>query len=153
MNPPPPGGRAGASHETPHRGASVIADFRLALLRIAHPGFRFTTGLRQPGRHHWVAVRRNLAAGPHTVVTGDFDELLAVLGPRDLPGQPADRDLAGGSGLMRPPYGIFPYGHMTQAAHRPAPDTRLRVIWRRLHRKTIKDWNQVMGAPRRKRTY
>jgi hypothetical protein len=76
------------------RREEILADFHLTLLRIAHPEFRFTAELRPPGRYHWVAVRRNLAAGLHTVVTGDLDELLAVLGPPDLSGQPADRDLA-----------------------------------------------------------
>jgi hypothetical protein len=74
------------------RHEEILADFHLTMLRIAHPEFRFTTEPHPPGRPRWVAVRRNLAAGLHTVVTGDLDELIAVIGPPDLPGKPIDRD-------------------------------------------------------------
>lgn len=106
----------------------ILADLHLALLRIAHPEFRFTAELRPPGRYHWVAVRRTLAAGLHTVVTDDLDELLAVLGPTDLPGQPADRDLAE----------VVVLSARRTGSYRPAPDTRLLINWWRQLRKAIK---------------
>lgn len=72
------------------RREEILADFHLTMLRIAHPEFRFTAELRPADRLRWVAVRRNLTAGLHTVVTSDLDELLAVIGPPDLSCKPAD---------------------------------------------------------------
>lgn len=74
------------------RDGEILADFHLTMLRVAHPEFRFTAEPRPPGGLRWVAVRRNLAAGLHTVVTGDLGELLAVIGQPDLPGRPVDGD-------------------------------------------------------------
>lgn len=76
------------------RPEDILADMHLALLRIVYPGYRFTTDLRRTGRRYWTAVRRNLVAGLHAVVTDDLDELLAVLGPPDLSYKPAECDLA-----------------------------------------------------------
>ena len=70
----------------------ILADFHLTMLRIAYPEFRFITEPHPPARPRWVAVRRNLAAGLHTVVTSDLDELLSVIDPPDLSRKPVDRD-------------------------------------------------------------
>jgi hypothetical protein len=53
-----------------------------ALLAIAFPEFRFTLELRPGDQLRWVAVRKDARMpGVHTVVTGDLDELLKVIGP------------------------------------------------------------------------
>lgn len=75
------------------RAGDILVDFHLTMLSIAYPRFRFTAESRPAGRHRWVAGRRNLAAGLHTVVTGDLDELLAALGPADPSREPIYRDL------------------------------------------------------------
>jgi len=72
----------------------ILADLHLTLLRIVYREFRFSVEVRQTGRRHWVAVRRNIAAGLYAVVTDDLNELLAVLGVADFSCKPVHRDLA-----------------------------------------------------------
>jgi hypothetical protein len=60
--------------------ASALPDATLRLLRAEFPGHRIgIESLR--GKVRYIARTRHLGLNPHTVITGDLDELAAALAP------------------------------------------------------------------------